>query len=121
LEPTAPVAGPVFVTATSADALIELDDVELLFAALGSVTTDATVAVLEITVPFAVEPLTLTVSVMVAVAAFARVPNAQVIVVVPLHVPCDGVVETNVVAAGSVSDSETEVAGFGPLLVTVIV
>jgi long-subunit acyl-CoA synthetase (AMP-forming) len=68
-----------------------------------------------------------TVSVNVALAAFASVAMVQVIVPVP---PTAGVVQlqppgdesdVNVVFAGSVSVSETLCATFGPLLVTLIV
>jgi hypothetical protein len=60
-------------------------------------------------------------SVTVAVPPLASVPRLQLTGEAELHVPCDGVAETNVRPGGSVSRRETLVAGEGPLLWTVIV
>jgi hypothetical protein len=110
------------VIATSADVLTVVDATDVLFAGVGSVVVLLTVAAFEIEEPFGVPALTLTVSVMVAEPPLMSVPALQVTAgPAATHVPCDGVAETNVVFAGSVSDTETPFASDGPLLVTVIV
>ena len=60
-------------------------------------------------------------SVIVALAPFARPPSEQVTVDVPLHEPCVGIAETNEEPAGSVSVTVTPVAAERPLFVVVIV
>src|SRR3954462_15978856 len=49
------------------------------------------------------------------------VPMAQVTVPVPLHDPCEGMAETNVVPAGRVSVTVTPLAASGPLFMTLVV
>jgi hypothetical protein len=91
--------------------------VALLLPDTGSATLLVTLAVL-LNVPPAVGVTTI---VTVALAALARVPRLHVTVAVPLQLPCDGVVDTQVTPPGSVSVTETPVAELGPLFVTVIV
>ena len=50
----------------------------------------------------------------------ASVPRLQVTVAVPAHVPCDGVEDTNVTPAGSVSVTVTPVACVLPVCEAVI-
>ena len=95
--------------------------VELLFTALGSVDVLLTVAVLEIVVPAGSETALVTTSVTVAEPPLMIVPSEQLTGDAALHVPCDGVAETNVVFAGIVSDTVTLAASDGPLFDTVIV
>ena len=95
--------------------------VDVLFSGAGSVAAEETVAVLEMIVP-AVNPEPVwTTREIVAFPPFAIVPRLQVTVAVPLHDPAEGVAETNVTPAGSVSDTLTLVAALGPALFTVIV
>ena len=94
---------------------------ELLLPGVGSVMADVTLAELMIDVPTGVPATTCATRVIVAVPAFAIVPRLQVTVVVPLHVPWDGVAETKVRVEGSVSVTVEVVAEAGPALVTVIV
>ena len=56
----------------------------------------------------------LTTKVIVAVACAARLPRLQLIVVVPLQVPCEGVAETSVNPTGKGSFTITPVAVPGP-------
>jgi hypothetical protein len=93
-------------------------DVDELFAGFGSVCVAVTVTVLD-TGPGVDEVVST--RLIVALPRFANVPIAQDTVVVPLHDPCDGVAETNVVPAGSTSVTTTLLAALGPLLATVIV
>jgi hypothetical protein len=95
--------------------------VDVLFAGVGSVTSEETVAVLEMLVPVANPEAVWTTREIVALPPFASVPRLQVTVVVPLHDPVEGVAETNVTPAGRVSDTLTPVAELGPALFTVIV
>ena len=95
--------------------------VELLFAGFGSTADVVTDAVFEITVPCARPLAVWTVSVTVAVPLLATVPRAQVMVVVPLQLPCEGVAETNVTPEGRTSVTETFAALLGPALLTVSV
>jgi hypothetical protein len=118
-EPGAATVGAVCAIARSALVNMLVVAVEELFAALGSVVVEATLAVFEIVA--AAAGVTFTVSVIVADAAAVIVPSAQLTVVVPLHVPCEGVAETNVVPAGSTSTTDTPAASEGPLFVVVIV
>jgi hypothetical protein len=92
--------------------------VEELFAGFGSVCPPETVAVFE-TCP-GVDAV-VTTRVIVAPAPLARVPTAQVTVVVPLHDPCEGVAETKLVPAGSASVMLTPLAASGPLFTMLIV
>jgi hypothetical protein len=57
----------------------------------------------------------------VALAPLARVPRLHVTVTVPLQLPCDVMVDTQVAPPGKVSVMVTPVAALGPLLVTTIV
>jgi len=88
-----------------------------LFPGTGSFDVDVTVAVFEI------DPATevFTKSVTVAVSPGTMLPSVHVTVVVPEHEPWDGVAETKLVPAGSVSDTLAPVAVPGPLFVTTIV
>ena len=70
-------------------------------------------ALLTIVPPVAV---TRTVSVIDAVAPLRTEPRLQVMVVVPLQLPCDGTAETAVSPAGSASVTTTLVAAEGPAL-----
>ena len=79
---------------------------------------DVTVAVFEIVPLVAV---TCVDSAIVALPPAAIVPRLQESGFALLQVPCDGVAETNVSPAGSVSVTTTFVAGDGPAFVTVIV
>ena len=102
-------------------AVIVVVAVDALFAGVGSVAAEETVAVLEMIVP-AVNPEPVwTTREIVAFPPFAIVPRLQVTVAVPLHDPAEGVAETNVTPAGRVSDTLTLVAALGPRLFTVIV
>ena len=80
--------------------------VAVLFAEFGSAVTADTAAVFEI-VPFGADGETVPTMSIVALAPPGRIPSAQLIVVVPEHVPVLGVAETNVTAAGSVSVTVT--------------
>lgn len=93
-------------------------EVLVLLARFGSVLDVVTVAVFD-TGP-GVDG-SVTVKVIVAEAALAKVPRLQVTVVVPLQLPVFGVAETNVVPAGRMSVTTTFVADAGPLLVTPMV
>ena len=88
-----------------------------LFAELGSEVVDDTVAVFE-SGPAAVGVTTIAI---VAEAPFARVPRMQVTIEVPEQEPTDGVADTNVTPAGSVSLTETPAAESGPPFATVSV
>ena len=59
--------------------------------------------------------------VIVAVAVLARLPSAQLRLLVPLQLPWLVLTELKVTPAGSVSVSVTALAGSGPLLRTLIV
>ena len=89
-----------------------------LFARFVSVFVVVTVAVFE-TVPSIGGSVTM--RAMAALALGASVPSEHVTVVVPLHVPCDGVADRKAAPAGRVSVTVVFRALPGPLLVTVIV
>ncbi len=108
----------VLVTARSATGMTVTVAVEALLVVLGSNSLEATLAVLE-RGPDPVGVTTMITDTVPAVPIPAIVPSEQVTAVVPLHVPCVGVAETKVAAAGRVSVSVTPVAAEGPLLVTV--
>jgi hypothetical protein len=91
--------------------------VALLLPVAGSHEAEATLAVL-LTVPPGVA---VTTNVTVAVAGLLMLPRLQMTVLVPLHVPWLGVTETNLAPLGSASVTDTSVAAFGPLFVTVMV
>jgi hypothetical protein len=58
--------------------------------------------------------------VIVAELPIAIVPRLQLTVAVPLHDPCEGLAETNVVFAGITSVTVTPCELLGPALLTVI-
>ena len=60
-------------------------------------------------------------TVTVALAPAVTVPNEQVKLGLPVHVPCEGVTVPRVNAPGHVSVSETAAALAGPALLTVMV
>jgi len=93
-------------------------DVLLLFAGFVSGLDDVTDAVLD-SGPAAEGRVST--SEMVAVAPLAIVPRVHVTVDVPLHEPCVGVAETNVVPEGMMSVTLTPPAGDGPALLMPIV
>jgi hypothetical protein len=107
------------VTPRFATALTAVVVVAVLLAALGSVTPEVAVAVLEREAGAAA----VTVATMVTVTELPllMVPSEQLAVVVPVHVPALGVAETNVSPAGKVSVRFTAVAGDGPAFDTVTV
>jgi hypothetical protein len=97
---------------------VTIVDVAVLFPGFGSEPAALTVAVLE-TVPGVDEVFTT--MLIVALPLLVNIPRAQETVDdVLLHDPCDGVAETNVVAAGRVSVTTTLLAALGPLLATLI-
>ncbi len=103
-------------TARSADGLTVVDALALLLPETGSFTLDATVAVLLIVPVDCGRPLIW----MVGEAPLATVPSWHV--TTPLvweHVPCDGVAESKIIPAGSVSVTTVPVAARGPALPTV--
>jgi hypothetical protein len=106
---TVNVAGPPPVTT--------VDAVALLLPAAGSVLLVETDAVLT-TVPVAVGVTTMLIE---ADAPLASDPSVQETVVVPVHEPVEGVADTNVTVAGSVSVMVTFVAVSGPRLDTPMV
>src|SRR5439155_1705128 len=110
-------AGPVLVTATSAEAVtVVLADAELL-AAFGSDSLPVTVAVL-VTVPAAAGAVALIVK--VALAPDASEP-ATLQVTVPGLLVQPALADTKVTPVGRVSLTVTPVAGSGPLLLAVTV
>jgi len=120
-------AGPVLAMARSADGDALPVDVELLLPGFVSVVAVVTVAVFGMAVPVRTAGVTLTVSVKTPDASGARdaiehetVPPAPTAGVVHAHPPGDAR-ETNVVPAGSVSDSATVTAVDGPAFATVSV
>src|SRR5262245_2096543 len=116
------VAGAVLLIETSevAATTVVVAEAELL-PATGStdVPTGLTVAVLVIDAGVLAVVATMTGT--VAGAALARLPRLHVTVLVPEHVPCDAVAETNVTPEGSVSLTRTAADVLGPLFVAVIV
>src|SRR5262245_51186083 len=94
-----------------------VDSVSLLFAALLS-PADVVTVVVFVTVPATVGDTTM---VTVSLAADAMVPRLHVTITpdrVQLSAAWEGVADTNVTPAGSVSVTVTPVAGFGPALLT---
>jgi hypothetical protein len=121
LAPTVAELGKAdLVRARSATGLTVTVAVEVLFAELGSNSLETTFAVLE-SEPDPVGVTTMITDTVPAVPVGGMVPSPHVTVVVPLHVPCVGVAETKVAAAGRTSVSVTPVAGEGPLFVIVSV
>jgi hypothetical protein len=116
LEPAAAVAGPLLVIDRSAFAVTFVLAVELLLPGVGSEVVADTVAVFErLATVFAV-----TTRAIVGDAPALTVPRLQVTVLVPEHEPTEGVAETKVVPAGSVSLTVTPAALLGPEFVTVM-
>src|SRR4030066_467748 len=91
--------------------------------ALSLPATESTVTAVTVAVLLnALLPLIgVTTSVIVAEAVLAMTPRLHDCVVVPVQLPCDGVLETNVTPAGNVSLTVTPVAVSGPALLTVMV
>jgi hypothetical protein len=125
--PGTAVAGPVFAIDRSAEGAAIPVVVELLLPGTGSGVADVTVAVFEMAAPVGTAGLTFTMSVKTPGAAGARVaivhetvPPAPTAGVTHTHPPGDAS-ETNVVPAGSVSDSATVSAVDGPRFVAVSV
>ena len=103
-------------TARSAAGLTVVDALAVLLPEVGSLTLDATVAVLVIVPVDCGRPLIW----IVALAPLPTVPSWHV--TVPLvceQVPCDGVAESKIIPAGSVSVTTVPVAARGPALPTV--
>ena len=115
--PRFPVPGLQLDTDSVDDEFTVVTTCVLLFAVLGSTVLALTDA------EFVIAPATFGVTTMVTVALppFAIVPRLQLTVAPPVHVPCDGVAEPNVMLEGSVSVTLTPHAAFGPALVTVSV
>jgi len=99
----------------------------VLFVEFGSLTDELTLAVLVITVPFAVPVFTFVISENVAAVLPAKLKSVQTILPVPptagvVHVHPEGAAsETNVVLAGTPSTKAALSAALGPLLVTTCV
>jgi hypothetical protein len=91
--------------------------VALLFAVLGSEVVELTVAVFE----SGAAAVGVTTIVTVAEAPEASVPRLHVTVAVPEQEPTDGVADTKVTPAGSVSLTLTAAAALGPALAAVSV
>ncbi len=98
-------------------ALTVVDAVAELFAAFGSLSVAATLAVLEMVPGWTGTTFTVT----VAVAPLLTVPRLQVTVAVPEQEPWLGTAEVNMTVAGSGSVTMTFVAFDGPALPTVSV
>src|SRR5262245_45979030 len=120
----ATVAGAVFVPDTSELAatpgcVVVVVALSLPASSLGVPVIAA--AFVNVSVPVTAFARTETTIVIVAVLAPAvSVPRLQVTVAVPVQVPCDGVEDTNVVPAGSVSVTDTSVACVLPVCEAVI-
>lgn len=112
-------AGPVFVTERSACGVTVVVEVAVLLAKLGSGVGEPLAVAVLVIVP--VVSVLVTTRVIVLVPPLLMAPSEQVTVVVPEHVPCDGVTDTNVSPPGNVSVRMTLGAGLGPPLVTVMV
>ncbi len=109
---TAPVFPAVGGAGTALTVVFALDE---LFAAEGSLTADATAAVL-VAVPG--EAGALIVTAIGGAAPTPRVARVHVTVDVPLQAQPDPDADTRDAPAGSVSETETEVAVEGPAFVT---
>ena len=118
------VAGAVFVTVTSevaATPACVVDAVELSFPVLSFGVPVMFAVFVNVNVPVVVFAGTETTIVTVAeLAPAASVPRLQVTVAVPVQLPCDAEEDTNVVPAGSVSDTVTPVACVFPVCDAVI-
>ena len=98
-----------------------VDAVELSFPALSSGEPVIVAVFVKVSVPVVVFAGTETTIVTVAeLAPAASVPRLQVTVAVPVQLPCDAEEDTNVVPAGSVSDTVTPVACVFPVCDAVI-
>jgi len=124
--PATTVAGPVFVTAISADgALTEVETVAALLMPLESDVLLVTLAVLDKVEPLGRLALVCATNMKVAVEPVARVVQVAVDVLPPTSVagcpPGDCVKLTKVSPDGSASDIDAFCASAGPRFVTVIV
>ena len=116
------VGGALFVIARSAAAaaptvVVAVDELLALVPSAARPTV-VTVAVF-VTVPVADGAVTTIAA--VAEAPLASGPNGHRTWLVKEHDPCDGVADTNVSSAGSVSAIRASCVGLGPLFVTVTV
>jgi hypothetical protein len=116
-DPRTNVAGRCVFAIVRSGATTSVGVVEELLPGTGSFDVDVTVAVL----PIGPATEVFTKRVTVAVSPGAMLPSAHVTVVVPEHVPWDGVAETKLVPAGRTSVTVAPVAVPGPLFVTTIV
>src|SRR5262245_33074418 len=118
------VAGAVFDTDTSEVAatpawVVVAVELSLPVLSLGVPVIDA--VLVNVSVPVVLLAGTETTIVTVAeLAPAARLPRLQVTAAVPVHVPCTALDHTNVVPAGSVSDTVTPVAAVLPVCEAVI-
>jgi hypothetical protein len=119
LPPAQKVVGPPaeIVGAAQVRELTMVVALEVSSAGVGSGSVAETLA------EFVIVPLAVAVAemAMFALPPFAIVPSAQVTVLLPLQVPCEGNALTKLVPAGSVSVTTALVAEIGPLFVTVTV
>ncbi len=117
LLPATTVAGPVLVTARSADGVTFVVAFAELFPATGSEVVVLMAAVLVIVAPWAGAVTTIVKLVDEPVAQVARVQVTEMLALL-LHVqpPLLGVADTNVTPAGKVSNSDTFAASDGPRL-----
>src|SRR5262245_65831896 len=120
----ATVAGAVFATDTSELAatpgcVVVVVALSLPASSLG-VPVIAAVFVNEIGRAAGREGVETTMVIVAVLAQAVSVPRLQVTVAVPRQVPCDGVEDTNVVPAGSVSVTDTSVACVLPVCEAVI-
>ena len=113
--------------AMSARAFTVVRALALLLLLSGSAASLETVALLSSIVPFGVEALTLTVSVIVALLPLAMLPSVHIRGcnglpgIPPLQVPCDATALTTLIEAGNVSFTTTLAATEGPTFPTPIV
>ena len=121
VEPATTLAGPVFVTARSAEPVTPVEVDEVLFAGFGSAVVEDTDAVL-LSVPAWAGAVTTTVMVG-AVAPVASAGRVHVTETFPVlaHVQPVPTADPNVTPAGSVSVTDTFAASDGPALAIVSV
>jgi len=91
-----------------------------LFVRFGSLVVELTVAVLDVSVPDPVNVAAFTLIVMITNPPTLTDPRVQVTVVVPVQLPCEAGIETElkVTVLGSTSVTVTPCATAGPLFVT---
>src|SRR5262249_17817981 len=120
--PAAAVAGPVLVTARSAEVVTVVVAVAVLLVASGALVALVTVTELVMVEPFNALELTWATMVKVAEAPAARDVVVKVVVPAPANAGAEVWVEdTRVALAGRVSVTVTFWASEGPALVTVMV